>query len=353
MIYFFSIIIIFILLDLFIYDNNKKDKLFIILMIIFTFLSCFRSYKVGTDTGMFWTDYTRIINTSFHNLNLFRYELGFTIMCKVLGLISRNPQTIIIFSGLITNLVIAYFIKTNAKNKLSSGIFYFTTNYYFIFLCLMRQSLAICFIFLGYNFLKKNKKIMFFIMILLAFSFHRSAIIFIFLPLFKYIKVPKNLPIYTIVVSILMFIVAQPIFNSFVLIGDYDKYLTSSFIESSYISAGLYSLSSFLFFLFGFVIPSKEKILKEKDIDSNYNLLTWILAIGTVVSVSSIKISIINRIYLYFGAFTMIWISNNLELLEDKKNKFSWKFILYFSTLCYVLVITILGWYGIFPYSFY
>lgn len=353
MLYFFLIVIIFMVLDFFVKKEKTKNRLFILLMIILTFFACFRSYEVGTDTGLYWSDYSKIVITPFKQLNFFRYELGFCVFCKILSLITNNPQILIVVTGLLINAVVTYFIYTNSKNKLSTAIFYFTTNYYFIFLCLMRQALALCFIMLGYNFLKKDKKFLYYLMVFFAFLFHSSSIIFVLLPFFKNKKLSRYLPLNIMIFSLLSLIAINPVFMIITKMGFYSKYINSSFVSSSFISAGLYSLSSFCFFLFGFIIPSKDVINNEYNKEPNFGLLTWIMAIGTIISFASMRISIINRLYLYFGFFAALWLSQSLELLRINNNKVFWKIILYLTTLCYVYVITKLDWFGIFPYNFY
>lgn len=353
MIYFFGTIIFFMLVDLLVADKKKKNKAFKILMIIITFFACFRSYEVGTDTKMFWSDYGTIINTPFGDLKTLRYETGYILLCKLLGFISKDGQMLIIISSLFINYAVYRFIINNAKNPLSCGIFYFTLNYYFGFLCLMRQGIAIAILLFAYNQLKKNNNIKFIILTILAAMFHLSAFCMILMPFLKKFKSNRGIITIVIIFSCVAFIFGKQIFFLVAnLIGEYSKYLTSQFNSESYISAGLYSITSFLFLLFGVIVPSKESISEESQKDKNYFMLSWILAIGTIISVLSMRVSIFNRLYFYFGFFAILWLANSLEMLQNIKNRKNWKIVLYISTFCYVLVITQLDWYGIFPYSF-
>lgn len=350
---FFLIIIIFILIDIFTKNEKNKDLYFIILMILLTFFACFRSRYVGTDTIMFWNDYISINATPIKNIFNFRYEMGFTLLCRLLGIISKNPQILIVFTSLFMNFAVYKFIKNNAKNKLSCLIFYFTLNYYFSFMCLMRQGLAIAFLLFAYDSLKKDENFKFFLYVFIASTFHLSAIFMAIMFFLKKIK-SRKIAIFSIIFGIfLAFLLSKKIFYlAATLIGDYSKYLTSKFASASYVSATMYTITSFFFFIFGLFVPSSASRIDEEKKDNNYVLLRWLIGIGTVISAASIRVSIFNRFYFYFGFFAMLWLSNNLELLKINLNKTIWKVLIYFSTLCYVYIITKLDWYGILPFSF-
>lgn len=354
--FFFYIIIIFIFLDLFTTKKSTKDKLAKLLMLILLIFAMLRSVFVGSDMPMFSIDFSVIAKMPFLECLNTRYELLNILFFKLIGLISTNYQTLTVLSSLVINFGVYKLVVKNQKNPLSTAIFYFTLNYYFIFFCLLRQTLALLVIVIGLKFLANNQTKKFVLSVILASMFHKSAIIFLILLLFKNIKFKKesNIIIIVVLLSIFGFIFGKNIMLiSMKLISTYEKYLSTSYINSSYITAGLYTLTSFCFLLFGIIVPSKKCIAEEQQKDRKYDLLKYILAIGTVISAISMKIAVFSRIYLYFGFFAIIWLSDNLELLQNKNNKFLWKSILYLSTLTYVIVISKFDWFGVFPYEFF
>ena len=348
----FLLVVIFIILELIIKNNIKKNNLFKLMMLLFTVIGCLRSYKVGTDTYFYFYDYTLIPEMSFTDLSSLRYEFGFSLLCKLLGTIFADPQFLLVFTSVFMNFVTYKFIKNNTKNHLLAGIFFFTLNYYFEFLCLMRQGIALSFILISYEKLKNNKNIQFLLFLIIATLFHTSAIIMLLMYPIKKIK-RSNLVLPTAIFgSLLTFILIRPIFNFLAInINDYSKYILSEYNAASYVSGGLYSLTSLLFLMFGLIVPNRKNI-KEKLDENEYSLLAWIITIGTIISVASIKIAIFHRLYMYFGFFIIIWLEKNIEVLSDK-NKTIWKLVIYTLTFCYVLVITNLGWYDVIPYTFF
>ena len=162
----------------------------------------------------------------------------------------------------------------------------------------------------------------------------------------------KNLIYITVAGSVILFILTPIIFNIGLNFYDYSKYLTSKYIDSSYVSAGLYTLTNFIFLLFGMLVPSKSNLEEKFMDDPIHKLNSWIIAIGTIVSAMSMRVSIFNRFFLYFNFFNIIWIPNSLELIKNAKNRNIYKFIIMIFTILYVYIITKMGWSGIWPYEF-
>lgn len=352
--FFYIIIIIFMVLDLLMHSEKTKKILAILLMVILTLFAMLRDKSVGADTNMFCSAFLLMNEIPIIECLETRYEFLNIIVFKIIGIFFKEPQALIMISSIVINFVIYKFIIKNSKNPLTTAILYFTLNYYFVFLCLMRQAFALAMILIAYEMLKENKKIKFCICVLLASLFHTSAIIFFALLLLKKINKETNVFLFVIPLCIIGYLFGENILNISVnIINDYAKYLDSSYIDSSYITAGLYTLTSLIFLIFGLVVPSKVSIENQYKNDTNYNLLKWIIATGTIISAISIKIAVFSRVYIYFGFFSILWLSNSMNLLVKKHNILIWKFIIYLFTMLYVIVITNFDWYGIFPYTFF
>lgn len=326
--------------------TTKKMSLIIFLVLIF--ISGLRSVDVGTDTLQFWNVFRYInINGSIGN-----YEEGFVWLCKIIQIFTSNPQWLLIVTSIIINLSVYYFIKNNSKDMMFSILLYLTLNLFFSLLCLMRQGLAITFIIISYHYIKKNSFIKSMIFIIIASLFHSSALLLIVLILIKKYNNNNIIIIRTIVISLLAFIFAPVIFNLFVNFDDYSKYVGLEYSQSSNITAPLYTITSFVLLLFGIIVPNKNKLKIKFEDDKNLIFLSNIISIATIISAASIRVGIFNRMYLYFSFFNILWIPNTLSIISNEKNKNLWKFIIIFFTIIYVSVITYMGWYGVYPYSF-
>lgn len=351
MIIYIIVLLIAVLANFLVKDKKKQKYVMYFIFFLLTFLACFRKYTVGADTPQFWDNFLKMLDPQ--KVELMRYEKGFILLCQFIQIFTKNPQFLIIISSLFINVSVFLFIKKHSKNILFSTLLYITLNFYFSFICLMRQGIAIAILLFAMDFLFEKKYIKFSLLVILASQFHFSSIFclgFLIIPL---LKTNKKIISLTIIASVFCFIISRPLFlfvaSNF---ADYSKYIGSSYAEPSYISAGLYTLTNFLFLLFGFIAPPKEKVKNIVQKDQKYIILSYILAFGTVISAISMGVSIFNRFFIYFNFFCIIWVANCLELIDDLKTKRIWMIILTICTIAYVCVITAMGWYGVLPYQF-
>jgi capsular polysaccharide biosynthesis protein len=152
---------------------NKKEnskKIFIIItFVILTIVAGIRTKDVGTDTEQYYRAYKRIgtytsINSAFNE----RYEKGFVILCYGLNKISSDPQILIFITSAFINFCVLRFIYRNSNNLVYSVYLYITLNFYFSYMNIMRQAVAIGFLLLAFENLKSKKYVKYFLEILLA-----------------------------------------------------------------------------------------------------------------------------------------------------------------------------------------
>ena len=143
-----------------IFLNKKFNKLVFIILAFtpFVAISGFRSFSVGVDTQQFVNAYSRIINMSPNSFDLLRYEYGFSYFCWLLGKISTNPQILIFITSLFINISVGRFIYKNSDNVYLSVILYLLCNFFFSYMNIMRQAMAIAILLWGYEFIKDKQK---------------------------------------------------------------------------------------------------------------------------------------------------------------------------------------------------
>lgn len=165
MFYLFVVLILIILLAI---GDNKHT--FLIGFLFLLILSALRAKTVGTDTEMY-------VNIFLGREAYFRdIEPGYALMMQIIKLISGDQQFFLFVTTLIIFVPIYFFIKNNSPKKLFSLLlFVLAFNYYFS-LSGLRQSIATSFILLALdNLTIKNIKYFIF-WILVATTFHTSAI---------------------------------------------------------------------------------------------------------------------------------------------------------------------------------
>lgn len=337
--------------------NVKTKKNFVIAsIIILTIVSALRASSVGSDTLQYCNAFKYLFNFEHLNFDALRYEKGFTLFLWVIHKLSSEPNVLLIISSLLINLGICRFIIKNSDNMILSLILYFICNFYFAYMNIMRQALSIVLILYGYEFLKKDRKIIFSIFVLFASLFHFSAVLaFIYLPLQKF-KYNKNMIITVSVLSIIGFIFGNDLFAYLgTLSSRVNDYIGSQYDVQNYFGALLEFLLNLISFGFGILVIRKNKPEVFNDKKNNLNLIVGIMSINTIISALVMKVSIFNRFSTYFSIFNIIWIANCLTIIKEPRKKIVYSMMFLLIYVLYFLAILIYRpeWYSVVPYTFY
>ncbi len=133
-------------------------------------------------------------------------EIGFQLFTWLLSRVFRDPQWILIISSIIYVVCLLNFISRNSKDPALSLTMYITLGLMTFELQGMRQSIAMSVCLIAYEFVKSKKFIPFVLLVALAMTFHRSAIVFIavyFIGLLKF--KPIHLILYIVVLLVAIF----------------------------------------------------------------------------------------------------------------------------------------------------
>ena len=326
--------------------ENSKKFFIIITFVILTIVAGIRTKDVGTDTEQYYRAYKRIgtytsINSAFNE----RYEKGFVILCYGLNKISSDPQILIFITSAFINFCVLRFIYRNSNNLVYSVYLYITLNFYFSYMNIMRQAVAIGFLLLAFENLKSKKYVKYFLEILLAMSFHGSAILgilYLFASRFKYKKKYNKflLPLFIIV-----FIMGRKIL---VLIAKFSprilEYMGGMYDVSNYFGSLVMAMIPIIMLYFG------NDVLKNKEI-SGMDIFRKIIIINIIFAVLSIRVGIFYRFIAYFSIFQIIWIPNMLKAMKKNRNEFKIVFATGFFMYWLLLMIYRPEWYGVVPYK--
>ena len=367
LIYIFLILIIAILCFLsFLKKLNKKvvNISYYILFIVIFLLSAMRNRGVGVDTNSYCNYYEKI--DSYSSIFNTGFEVGFAILVKTLHCFSKNSQLLIIVSSTLTIFSMMYFIKTNSSNWLLSLLIFILYNCWFCYLNIMRQAIAISFILLGYNNLKKNKfknDLYFLLVVLFACAFHKAAIIAILLPFIRKFKITKNRLVLTGITGLLLFLIAGPLFKLLViLLPKYNVYSNSLYAQSNYFGVLLKLLlsSCILCFSFYYFSDNQFKFIKVSHVQNNHlisnpelNLQFNCYNMYNLILYLSLSMVVFERLSFYFMIFAVVLIPNIFGRIRNKTKQ---QLIIVFSIfLIYFLSISIIrpNWDGCIPYKFF
>lgn len=336
---------------------NRKNKKFAIFIFIFFFIFAgFRSIYIGNDSESYSMEY--------ENLNIYnpfwytegRLEPGYQYLCKLIKIyISKEESVLFIITSFFLQFFFVRFMYLNSK-KLWLSIFLFVTfQYYFFFVSAIRQGIAQVICLLAYDYLRKDKLKYFFGYVLLAFTFHYSALVFVILPFLKNIKFTLKKVFLIGLITIVVFVLLNP-FLQFILPSisygtDYLEQTEGVSDDFSRLGAVFMALMSFVIVLFAIIFDYHK--LANKSLSVKYEL--WCAILCLIIGVLAIKFGILIRFTYYFGLISVIMIPNIISTISNKKIRnlmtSSWLIITFINI--FVILYFRPEWFNFYPYKFF
>lgn len=202
-------------------ENKKRTRNYCIFaFILIASTLAFRHPSMGIDLhygtrsgylGMFEiigkSSWDKVLHSQFKN-----YERGYVIFCKVLNYLSRDPQILLIFSSIISIFSVFFIIYKFSDNYLLSYIIYLGLPVFLLNYSGIRQVLAIAITTFSYIFIRNKKLIPFVLTVLLAATFHNSAIVFLIAYPIYYLKIMTNSRLLTIATLPVVYLLRRPLF---------------------------------------------------------------------------------------------------------------------------------------------
>ncbi|MFA0116641.1 EpsG family protein [Vibrio breoganii] len=273
--------------------NNDKTKIIYIAIVVFSLIYGFR-FEVGVDWFNYITSYNMHIDDGEKIYEFTTLEIGYKLLNIIAYYVDQGIVTVIFLSTVLFISFTLFALKNIGLNP-----FYFfaiVAPYHFVMsgVNYTRQSVALSIFLYAVSFLINKDKNRFLLFIVIAGTFHTSALCFA--PLF-FIENKKRY------LTIILLIVIPPIVFS--MLGEYEQYL-----QGSMDSAGLYLRALYL------IAPSFLLILHYKTV-KEFSLIEKRL------------------IYLVFFSFPLIVLFSVLS--TTIADRFAYYFIL-LNTLCWMLV---------------
>lgn len=236
-------------------ERPRKVLSFLSTAIPLTVIAAGRGMTVGTDT----VQYSHAVQVlqglgypQFESRNLYtNYEFGFTLLLRFCALFHDPVRVMIVISSLIILVIPFLVISLISDNPQYAYLVYYLLTGYYVNLNLMRQSLAISFIYLSIYCIYKGNIALSYVLLLVGSFFHLT-IFFIFLIVFlsSYIIKKNTIKWVTIIGSLLILFVGRFLPMLFTSIGKYGSYAThgESFLVGSRTTPLL------MIMLFGFIL---------------------------------------------------------------------------------------------------
>lgn len=338
----------------------KKDRgiFMIIAMAIMMLLAALRSENVGNDTP----EYIRIFNEIISNpdyVNVTRFEVGYVFLNQIVGKFTTNPQGILIVVAIIQYTIFIWFFLKHSKNYALTTVLFFILSFGST-LNIVRQTLAMAFIFIAFDRVLDKKIIGAIFWIIIATLFHTSAIVMLVLVLLPYIKFDK---VFVIIILGLcgLFAFSDLLYKICMLVApSYAHYFSGQYAESGWLAVTYQLLSNFMFFVVIllaviFVQKHKKGILDSKlRYNQQNNLVLWISFAAFAGFILGYKINLVDRLISYLTIYAIIFLPNALQKY-DKTSRIILSCGIVGVLIAYSIVVLKFRpeWNTVYPYTFF
>jgi len=298
-------------------EPKRRKKQALIGGITILLLSSCRSVYTGSDSLGYYRTFQRVAHLSRKDLfsvNL-SMENGFRVFLKIISYISVSEHWLFFVTSFISIIPIIIFVYKYSKNIGLSWAIYILSNEMIFEMCTIRQSMAMGLSLLSLMYCiehEKNKKtlIISLSVLLIAFSIHRSSIVFSIIVLITYYIRDFNLKHYLIaIISVVVIIFGMSRFRNYLYINQilgqkyYDQFSTGS---------GIARLLIPLSILFAFLVFRRNIYNDDK------NATTWeaSIIVSLLISISSFWVYIFSRTNLYYQ---LLYISSVPSIVSSSR----------------------------------
>ncbi len=302
---------------------------------IVTFIGCIH-YNYGNDYEVYYYLWNTISQLSLNELFtteihtepgwriinwLFKFENGFFALVAILNIIQ--------------NYIYYRVIKTIVPRNwwwLSMFVYLCTTTNYPLFFSMMRQGLAISLILASFLYLRKKKVMPTLGLIILASTFHSSALITLPIVLLNYSKY-KRIPVFALIILFLTFIVyvfkdiIDFVMKAFLSMSIFETYSTYTAGESVSLGLGfLLRIVPYLVSLYFLIAREQELSIEEKQI----TLISYVAFL--FFPLATMGVTLVERIGYYFSIFQIVTIPLLYRKIKIKPIRNGLIFVLIYIT---------------------
>lgn len=301
-------------------DAEKRQSAFFVvvasffLMLILGFRSEYNGLDLHNSLGTGYFYFYDIINKdsfleilqNFGKKKYANFEIGFVLFCKFIGTLCSNHQIMLFASALVSIVPVGYYIYKNSKNAWLSMMVYTALPFFGpAYFSAIRQGIAIGFVVYSYELIKRKKLIGFILVILLASTFHSSAIVtLVAYPMYHFRMDRESLMIGGLVILGAVFLLRIPLFLVLARIVDEDAQMTASS------AVNLFLLLTFLYIL---CVAFKKQ--QDDNMRGSVNLFWIACAAQSFSGISNMA----GRVAWYFMPVLIILIPNLVVDMQIKE----------------------------------
>ena len=346
MIYLFIISLLILFIYIYDYKGALENRLecYFLCLIFFILIGGLR-YRLGTDTVVYQENfkYAPTLSELFSSRYIAQDDsYGYLLLSSIIKSTCDSFIILQLIQSIFVNCVIFYFIKKYTRHIFIALLLYFFLNYFYFIFEIMREAIAVCFFLIGWNYYIEKKLIPYYFFIIIALTFHISASICLFIPLFSlpFIRNLFKFNKFFWIFCIFLFCIGNYVFSKFFdiinlieisSIQDASNVYSQSSHYGSGKKNGIFTyvaiiLVKILYPYIAFYLV-KNKVIKKKPTWLNDRILEGFemgICIYIYFSIASLFIYILHRFTNYFFIFALVTISEVFfSKFQEKKKRLS------------------------------
>lgn len=355
------------------YSNIGRKRIVCLSFVMIILLSSLRKWTVGIDLRQYYyKSFIQFLSWSWKDVEKNPYEAGYYYLNVFIGKLFGNPQFFIVATSLIVFSIIGWFIYRNSDDVLMSIFLFIAYLYWFMFLNIIRQAIAVSIVLIASEILKSKevgiKRISIVVLLVfLASTFHNSAILMLCLLPIHYLRFKRKEILGAILVIIVALLTYDRVFSFAAGLMNHRDYV-GAYLDKGELDTGILTIIMIVLYASVFTLGAYRLVWKNKGTKNNPNALNvirepysndFLMYIALVVLVTRIlatRLSIVGRISYYFYPYLLILLPRIERNIHLKNNRVVFKTIVYgISLLMFLLVgYTKAGeFYGTVPYEFF
>jgi hypothetical protein len=288
---------------------------FIIAGISLFFIMALRGVSVGTDTLSYYYEYE---NADIYLNNLLREsEFGYSYFNYVINRLGFNFQSYLAIIAAIVVIAISNLYYKYSKNILLSYYLHVTIGLFAMTMTGLRQTLAVALTIFAFIYLMKNKKLMFFILVGIAYSFHNSAITFLLVFFLRKARINKKIGFIIYGLFCMVFIAREwiDILIQYIIPDKYIKYMLMK--DAIYVNPLVIIVAMAIPLACLFFWP-KVNDKDNEDYIRTMSIFFLLSCLNFVVYFLALEIKLFERISFYFIVYNTILIPNIIQGIKSK-----------------------------------
>lgn len=326
--------------------QNKFLKL-ILVIILPVFLATFR-YNVGYDYGSYITGYYNSFKVTYKSI-IEGYELGdpiaFQLITKFATMFNSERVYLMILALLSLVPGVIYILREWDNSDIQQMIMFVFLFSPFVFsFSACKQGIALSFLMLSLTYVYKRKPIKFALCVGVAFLFHSTAIIFIFV--YFFLNGKGNLSAgkkFLIIIGCLFVIMNLEVILGNVMDGRYEGYAINT-VEGKNRTFWLYGLIAIVFLVF------RNKLV---EIDKRNELLIMMMVVGAICQYLGFFNAFTKRIGEYFLMAQVFLIPQSIYVFTEESKQLVKLFIIIYIVAIFLISTPIApSGMGFVPYQF-